>query len=461
MNAKREYLYGDSTPASVKTEFIAFLRAAIDFAVDVMRRDGLVADAIERTQQLSERTEREIEKAESVAAEVSLVLDATMSAQGDSLAARCAVKAREGIAQVVRAEAELARALVAAEAARATKAAETAREACVRALEALVVRQHLPDAAVVAKVSLQAGAYYDVEFHGHTRYGLRWVVSAKVPPGHALEHALRVEHVVERLEVDAPESVGWLHKEVRARPQRLDRLYVTELETGPGSAVIKLRAAPDDASAGFDLVFSQGMSAVSLVRRREGQVAEPAHPIEGADGDKLRSLHHGLVAVVNELAAHRDALVRASLDETPLQKLEAPRDLVERLVASIAPTVEEISRASAVPGELVIKRQLDDGRREEVFVSKAELFKRVQTLPLELRGVFDPLGLGPLERPSGATTPSQPPGQNNMRGDRPLTSTGRWPSPLPSPEVDGIPSDIPGPMSRTELAAAEGADRSA
>jgi hypothetical protein len=68
--------------------------------------------------------------------------------------------------------------------------------------------------------------------------------------------------------------------------------------------------------------------------------------------------------------------------------------LVERLVAVMAPVTQEIARRSPSASELVLKRLVSGGRREEIFVAKAELVKRLDGLEPQLRTVFDPLGLG-------------------------------------------------------------------
>ena len=113
----------------------------------------------------------------------------------------------------------------------------------------------------------------------------------------------------------------------------------------------------------------------------------------GDDAAKLQGLRDSLVAMAGELADHKKSLRKASLGGTPLPNLESPRALVDQLLASIAPTVQEIAKRSLAPGELVIKRLVGDSRREEVFVSKKELRQKVEPLPSELRAAFDPLEL--------------------------------------------------------------------
>jgi hypothetical protein len=99
-------------------------------------------------------------------------------------------------------------------------------------------------------------------------------------------------------------------------------------------------------------------------------------------------------APTRELAWLRKALVEAHLDDRLLRDHESPSVLVERIVSAIAPLTQEIARRSPSPTELVLKRLVGGGRREEIFVTKTELRNKLDRVPPALRAVFNPLGLG-------------------------------------------------------------------
>jgi hypothetical protein len=394
MAATAGYLYGDSSTSPLEIDFIAFLRDAVDFAVDVLLCDARLTDAKERAAQLAETTEKEIARAEGFVAEMSRALDRVAVGDPDSLAARCAAKTRQGAKEVVRAEVDGARASVAAEQARLLQTAAHERDACVKALESLLLRHVLPDAVTLTQARVDGGTRYDAQLHGCTPYGLEWVVALEIPAAHLLSHVLRIDRIVERLEVEAPEEAGWIRKEVKVRPQRFDRLHLAELIVDSTEATIKLRTAPDGTGAGFDIAFVREPSSVQLLRVVEGgAVSDEAYSPVGEDFAKLQSLHESLAAMANELMLHKKTLVSATLDDKPVKQLETPRVLVERLIANIAPTVQEIAKRTLAPGELVIKRLLGGNHREELFVSRAELEQKLEPLPRALRRVFDPLKL--------------------------------------------------------------------
>jgi hypothetical protein len=70
-------------------------------------------------------------------------------------------------------------------------------------------------------------------------------------------------------------------------------------------------------------------------------------------------------------------------------------------VEIMAPTVREIAARSGSADELIIRRLLGDGRREERFVRRSELLDKLAPLPETARSLFAPLGLG--------TIPGKPP----------------------------------------------------
>ena len=66
-------------------------------------------------------------------------------------------------------------------------------------------------------------------------------------------------------------------------------------------------------------------------------------------------------------------LVEAKIDGEAMRTHAKPTLLVERLIATMAPVVQEIAARSQSPGELVLRRLLSGDRREEIFLSKSEL----------------------------------------------------------------------------------------
>jgi hypothetical protein len=185
---------------------------------------------------------------------------------------------------------------------------------------------------------------------------------------------------------------GWLHKEVKLRPQHLERLHVTELSVNDAVSRLKLRTMPDGTGPGFDLMLTSEAPRVRLSRidERDGS-PEPPFEAQDADEQKLMGLYQRLAAAAEELTRHRRAVVDATLDGESLRTSEKASLLVERMVATMAPVVQEISARSHSPGELVLRRLIGEDRREEIFLSKDELKRKVEPLVEGKRALFDAL----------------------------------------------------------------------
>ncbi|MGH7439666.1 MAG: hypothetical protein ACRENE_28590, partial [Polyangiaceae bacterium] len=92
MAAPAGFLYGDSTASPLQFDFIAFLRDAFDFAVEVLSSDARMATAVHSVNALADETEREITLAEGLSADMDRALEGAMSRTPSSLAARCAAR---------------------------------------------------------------------------------------------------------------------------------------------------------------------------------------------------------------------------------------------------------------------------------------------------------------------------------------------------------------------------------
>ncbi len=391
---KTVYLYGDATVSPLQIDFIAFLPDAVDFAVRALLCTARIDDAMQRVARLTEDTEKEIEGLQALAADLLASLDRTEVPRPDSPIERCAAHIRDAINEKLRVEVDGARATVAAEVALADQTAAGERIAFAGAFDGLVLRHAFHDASETIEIRADGSGRYGACLRSSTPYGLNWTTTLDIPPTHPLGRFLRLERVIERIEVEAPEPAGWLRRELRVRTQRLDRLHLVDLCVGPGATVVRLRAAAGGSGGGFDLTFGEDPNRVQIVRVCEGS-GPPDSPYEATPDDSsvLDDLHQQLRAMAVDLLRHKKSVVEASLDDRPLGQLASPRILVERLIASLAPIVQEIGKRSLAPGELVLKRQTAENQREELFISKAALQHKLQALPSALRRWFESFDL--------------------------------------------------------------------
>jgi hypothetical protein len=252
---------------------------------------------------------------------------------------RTSAQIRHGIIEVIRVETESARAAIAAETSQAERAAVGERRNVAKAIEPLLLTHTWPDAIEIIEVSAEYGMHYDAHVRACTPFGLSWTAKIDIPTSHALARIVRLERIMEQVEVEAPEHSGWLGKGVKLRMQRLDRLHLTELCISSAATSARLRAAVDGTGGGFDLAFAEGSDHVQIVRIPKSGPADPPYEADSDDSAALHELHARLRAVGTELLANKTSVVAASLDDVLLAELPTPRAMVERMIMNLAPIV--------------------------------------------------------------------------------------------------------------------------
>jgi hypothetical protein len=296
---------------------------------------------------------------------------------------------------------------------------------------------------------------YQATLLGQSAFGLGWTIELLVPE--AWSSGARVESFVQALEIRAPQTSGWLMKEVTVRPQKLERHVVTEVVCDRETTTFKLRAEPD-LEAGFDVTSApSGLTAARVGPKDDASLG--AFDLEPEDAKALRALAQMLDEWVSGLS--RRTLLSASFDGSDFLTLPAFAPLVQRLVAMLSPLVEEIARRSPTTTELVIRRRLADNRREEVFVGKATLRAKYAELPDEQRALFAPLGLDapppPAPPPPTRAREASIPRAEVAPSVRPPPRSSRPPPrPPPAPSRSAPPAIEPPPPSMTNGVATVG-----
>ncbi|MBE7452065.1 MAG: hypothetical protein HS111_25230 [Kofleriaceae bacterium] len=431
------YLFGDSTESRLEINYLAFLRDAIDFGVAVLSADAGLSQARDRRAQRERAAEdaaREVEAFGRAALQVAEPLS-----HGEAPVNRAAAAVARAITDAVQRELGRVRSGQGGELEQIVAELQRLRERCVSALGALLTTHDLPGAEETVTVQWAgAGAGYEARLIQHAELGLEATLALEIPAGSLFAGELRVDRLAEGVEIHAPETAGWLKKEVKRVPHKLGRHHVTLASVAGGGVVMRLRASLEAGAAGFDVTVARDGD-VAVERAGKGE-ADGSFPTDERDLTGLRGLAAKLEAAVDGLRATRTGLVSAILDGKPLASHEQPAVLVERLVAVMAPVVHEIAAHSLSPRELVLKRLLGGDRREEIFLSRAELVGKLEALPAAQREVFAPLGLlddatavGAGTGPGGAATRRCPrAGARDARRRRWPTSWRRPPGSSPA-----------------------------
>lgn len=460
-----QYLYGDSSISPFTSNFLEFLRDAIDFSVYLLLADARLTSTRERTDVRRIKAQAEVQEIEELGRTVNATIDATSKIMADSPASQCAARMTNLCDEAMRTAIEGVRAQLAADIAQAEAEEAAERQGCLKALLGLLEPHDPPESSTVRRLQLTDAGTYEAVLEGEcSRLGLKWRRQLDVGDDHRFKQLVRVESVQRRLEVGAPELTGWIKKQVTVRRQHLERHVITDVVQKGSKLLLRLRTEVGK-DEGFDIErdAETGRIAASRLIVGENQAAAGPFDVDAEDAPKIVELCEAVTAHLNELSSTRAFEVK--LGDTDFQALPSFVDVVERLVGFLSPMVHEIARHSLEPDELVLRRQLADDRREEIFVSKITLRDKYEQLPLEHRRLFAPLGLhASLSRSMAPPPPTTmmettrselPPSNPPPPPARPIAPIAAPMPPLPTFALDLEPESAPiAPVSTTPIGAA-------
>jgi hypothetical protein len=385
------YLFGDSTESALEFNYLAFLRDAVEACVAILQSDAGLAAGRERKAARERTASEAIHAVEAFGKAAHQVAEPVAHGSPDTPVGRAATAVQHATTDAVRRESAQARAALQADLDLIESEGQRLRSRCVAALGTLLQSHDLPDAEESILVRW-TGSGYEARLKQKSKFGAEALIELDIPSSSLFAHDVRIDRISDGAEVHAPESAGWLKKEVKMVPHKLGRHHITEVVVSTHGVTFKARATAEAGAAGFDInVGHKGEIKID----RSGNPGDEGLQFETDDRDvgKLTILGEKIEAAVDGLREHRRSLAGAQLDGAPLADHPHPKVLAERLIEAMAPVVRQIAQHSLSPRELVLKRLLAGDRREEIFVSKSELAQKLEALPASLRKTFAPLGL--------------------------------------------------------------------
>ncbi len=428
------YLFGDSTPSALRTNFLELLRDALDFAVFVLQADESIKTGTTTSEALTEEATEELARLDAFAAVVQQSIAGAEKGDLGSPTATCAVRIAELVSGTQRSTADAVRGKLAADIAAIDADEASTRAACHEALFAFLAPHGESESTGTRRVALLESGQYAATLTGQTSFGIDWVLELRVPEGNLFAEAVRLERISPHIEILAPQVAGWLTKEVKVKPQRLERHTATEIVTDGSHTFVKLRVEAS-VETGFDVEVESGTVKMTRVGPSD-DAAVGAFDIDAESIAKVIAIVDKLLESVAGLENAR--LAEANIDGVPFKSLTPFQPIVERFVAKLAPIVREISQRSLTPTELVLRRALSDDRREEFFVTKSTLREKYAQLPPPLRALFTPLGFD--APPVPAAKPPPPPPASTRAEIKPSA-----PSSPPAPAAPSVAPPAPPP----------------
>lgn len=369
------------------------LRAGVDCAVRLLSAQHSIRAATQRSAAAEKTVQIEV-------AELNVLFESVQNATKGSIsdgmdrtvrtAAQIIAGARGAVDGAVR---EL-EAQVAAEVSQAAHISDKARETMSSAINGFLEQHTMPGSRLCLQLTASSEAN-----SGHvtiiTPFGISAVFGVAIPSSHAWARPRRVGDFVPHLELRMPVESGWLSKRREMSAVRIDRLVVSDVMFTEHSGALRLRKAAG-AGSGYQVRvdLENGINVSLTPVREDGSLGEEQpFVLEGADQASMLNLWQSVVQSSWDLMHLRRRMVSAAFGERPLLELDAPSVVAEALVTHVAPLVNEISRRSGARGELVLRRNLGEGKREETYCTHSELIEKILVLPPDLRNIFAQLNL--------------------------------------------------------------------
>ncbi len=390
-----KYLYGDATPFPIEGNFIETLVAATDACVALLRLDA----AAEKTRREAQRARidatAQIAELDNMAKAVHSALARHLTTGKVETSTQAAAKrisqSMDGVLKQTRAaivrkrDAEV----------RKTGLSHTS-DALVEVLGEFLRHNQLPDTVWRLRWKGHVGDEpVKAHVNGTAKIGLRTVFEVNAPDDHPWTKAVRVERLAPGSRIMLQSTRSWLRGGTKLREENLDKYWVSEVELSPERRALVLSKSAKPSDGRLELVFSAAGQIEPTLRRLDAEDDTDAHPMQlsPADQDVVERLWNAVEETISDLLLHRGGLILATLDGRPVRELERPADLAELILEAIGPLTREMRRRSRVPGEITLKRELGDGRREELFIPKERLSAKFAGLSDSHRRMFDIFGL--------------------------------------------------------------------
>ena len=204
----------------------------------------------------------------------------------------------------------------------------------------------------------------------------------------------RVSDFVPALDLGVGVKKSFFKSTVSSETVHLADWFVSRADVHDAGVELALRRKPDQKDAYvFKLVKADAGWRGMVDRPDDPGAAQLAPDLDREDVDRVLELARAVRDAIAGLVDQRQTLLRLELEGRDVFGGGLALLLVTRLVKVFAPTVEAIAQRSPSPQELSLKKEHEDGRREELYLRRDELLKKLQPLHAEGRAVFGPLGL--------------------------------------------------------------------
>jgi hypothetical protein len=391
------YRYGDGTPFPLDENFIETLTTAVEACTNAFMPLTQLDHRREQARSARGEAEREIgrlnelDKTLTGALAPYMVQDRT-SAHTQEVAKKTLQSAKAAI-QLARTQVEGR-----VQAAEAQSSARTAADAVLHALRPFFDHHQLPNTKWIMSWDVRGAEPQADAMATSSRLTASFRLAVD-----AFRTSIRVDQLADAVIVHMMKK--GLFGGAKPAPVELGKYVMVAFERTHEAKVITLKEKAEKASQGLRFtVNDHGATWQSITPG--GDAETDPNPLDVEDVDGIRRLGEGANRALKDLMQHR-TLVDLALGSHALTDLPEPRAVPMELLSQLTPLARSIRERSRVHGELVLKRDLGGGRREELFVPRAQLSQHFQKLPPEYRKPFEDMGVSGEDTQPAIQLPEQ------------------------------------------------------
>ncbi|HUQ01231.1 MAG TPA: hypothetical protein VM261_01995 [Kofleriaceae bacterium] len=379
------YRYGDGTPFPFEENFIDIVGAAVDACAGMFTAAAQL-EAL-RAKAREAKREADAEGAKLAALERSIegavALSSPSVAKDSTLVQQTALRALEGARHAIttaRGALEKRTAAASAEP-RIDRAMQTAFGAAASFFDT----HHLPRTAWSWSWKANVGATASA-------FAAKFTVSFDLPDV-PWNGPAKLSGLVPGMVVRLP------HKRLIGKPSlqkiHVDKGALMEVERDGDEITMVIRESANKKSAGWGIHLDSlaATAATVTLLDDDGSLSGVEMVLGGEEGLALARLASAIVDEM-EPSLSRRRTREVTIGKTSFRSMTDPAEPAKALLDLLAPTIKTMCQKSRVPGEISLKRDIADGKREELFVSRAMLASKYASLPPEYRSMFDGAGLG-------------------------------------------------------------------
>jgi hypothetical protein len=398
------YRYGDGTPFPLEENFIETLTAAVEACTNAFMPLTELDGRRERARSGRAEADRELGKLTDLDRALTTALAPFMATDRGAQTQSVAQK----ILQTAKTSVQQARVVIdgRVQALEAQAGAGTASDAVLHALRPFFDHHQLPNTKWIYAWDARGAepAADAVASSGRLTASFTCRVDAHRTP-------IRVGDLADAVIVHMMKK-GLLGR-AKPAPVELAKYVMVAFEKSGGEHVITLKEKADKASQGLRFMVGEHgatWQSISIT----GDAETESNPLDFEDVDGIRRLGEGAAKAFKDLVDHR-TLAALALGGQSLDKLPEPRIVPMEVLQQLTPLTRTIRERSRVSGELVLKRDIGGGRREELFVPRQQLAQQFMKLPMEYRKPFENMGISSEDTqpavaiPRPPATPSTPP----------------------------------------------------